>query len=62
MHFKNQDTKKVKESIFKKYFKMFLVSKSSYLKLQGSYRRHLSFSLVSGETRITETKCDISFD
>ena len=58
-------TKKVRELMFKKYFKTLLVSKSWYLKLQGShklYARHLSFSVISRETEITRTNYDISFD
>ena len=47
--------------MFKKYFRIRQVSKSQYLKQQGSpylYPWHLSFSVVSGETGITETKCE----
>ena len=60
-------TEKVRELIFQKYFKILPVSKSQYLKRQGGhslYSTRLSFSVVSGEMRITETKstCDVSFD
>ena len=57
-------THKVREIMFKKYFKLFLVSKSEYLKQQGShylYPWYLSFCVVSGETG-TKSKCDINFD
>ena len=40
----------------KNYFKILLVSKPQYLS-KPSF-----FSVVSGETGITGTKCDISFD